>query len=411
MLFNHYNSISFSKNELFVDVFQNVLLFLLNPVFSICFIAFNAVKNNRKEYLLLFAIVVALFASGINVTKIPAGDQVAYLLQFQQVRSEGFISTLMFGSRGSMREPLYGLYVFFCNYLFLESSKAFFFCTSFLIFLFHYLAMINIGKKYDYSNYLIISGIIVLTFFSQFFSLSLHLVRQLLATGVVFYAISLKILNDKKYICWMLIAFFIHSTSILPAILSFLPKISEELKRKNLLFFVSIVIIFTFSFTLVSKVFVGDSHDANVATYALSRAKDAKGLSDRADGANMDQLYIYIISIPLMLISLSAYIFKRLDVSGMFINLCICMCLFVCLVSFSPLIQYRYFFFLYSFFIFILPIAFKDGSLISKIYCSCMSLFMIVRFFFVLPQSQFQYADIINLLFYPFPLLFSLTAY
>ena len=79
MLFNHYNSISFSKNELFVDVFQNVLLFLLNPVFSICFIAFNAAKNNRKEYLLLFAIVVALFASGINVTKIPAGDEVAYL--------------------------------------------------------------------------------------------------------------------------------------------------------------------------------------------------------------------------------------------------------------------------------------------------------------------------------------------
>lgn len=411
MLFSHNNPISFSKNELFVDYLQNAILFLLNPVFSICFIASNAIKNNRKEYLILFAIVVALFASGINITKVPTGDQATYLLQFQQVRSEGLVSTLMFGGRGSVREPLYGLYVFLCNYLFLESSKAFFFFTSFLVFLFHYLAMINIGKKYDYSNYLIISGIIVLTFFSQFFSLSLHLIRQLLAAGIVFYAISLKILNEKKYISWMLIAFLIHSTSILPAMISFLPKISEELKNKNLLFFLMIVIIFTFSFPLISKLFMGNGNDVNFATYALSRAKDAKGMSDRADGANMDQFYIYIIAIPLMLISLSAYIFKRLDVPEMFINLCICMCLFVCLVSFSPLIQYRYFFYLYSFLIFILPIAFKDGSLKSKIYCSGMSYFMIVRFIFDLHKSQFHYADITSILFYPFPLLFSLTSY
>lgn len=402
------------RNDKIIRVIE-VFLLILNPFIASIVATKRAFSRNKYSELLFFAIVIGIFASGINITKIPESDQLNYLYQFNQVEYAGFTKTLLYGGGGTLREPIYGIYVFLSYYILGGSAKLFFFITSFLALFFHYLAMINVGKKYNYPNYIIVAGILSLTFFTQFFSLTLHLVRQILATGIAFYAISLRLSNINKYkvyIPWMLVAIFTHSSSILVIFMSFLPKVNaEKFSYRNLFYLVVITIIFTQTFPLLSKTLLGGEETDNFASYALTRAQNSVGLSDNSTGQNMNQTHLDIITIPLLLICFYSYIKKRKDVSVLFINICIMMCLFVRFVSFSPLIQYRYFFYLYSFVLFILPITFAVGKQKSKVFCALISIFMVLRFFISYADSVYTYGDIMEILFYPLPVLFTIHPY
>lgn len=400
-------------NKIANPLIQNLLIMLINPLIAVIVSAINALKNNKYTSILLFAIITALYASVINTTKLPVSDQSNYLWQFNNVEKVGFIQTLTYGGAGSIREPIYGIYVYISYYLFMGNAKLFFLLTSFLSLFFHYMTVINIAKKYRYPNYIVITGIVVLTFFTPFYSLTLHLIRQILATGIAFYAISLKMLdasNYKKYLPFMLIAVFTHSTSILLILLSFLPNIDKEFKIKRLIGFILFTAILAFTFPKLSESLLGGSENDNFMTYALSRAQTAEGLSDNADGANMSKSILYIVSIPLILSSLYFYFKKRKDVSPIFTNMCILMCIFVFSVSYSPLIQYRYFFVLYSFIIFTIPIIFKTSTQLSKLYCLTIIIFTII-YFLSTYSKNYNYADIAEIISYPFPLYFTINPY
>lgn len=396
-----------------IDLISLLLIMIINPVVSVILAIYKSLSSTEIKQIVLFAVILAIYASGINVTKIPVSDQEAYLEQFYRVRQVGFLQTLEFGGNGSIREPLYGIYVYVCNYLLFGNAKLFFFLTSFLSLFFHYMAMIRIGRKYYYEHYIVVAGILSLTFFTQFYGLTLHLIRQLLASGIIFYAISLKMedsSNYRRYLPYMIIAALTHSTAIFLILLSFLPKINEEFSFKNLLYYILFTAIFTYLFPIVSA-FISGGEDAGFATYAFSRAMNADGLSDSADGATMNRVILGIITIPLSFISLLCYFKNREYVPTIFVNICLIMCLFVWLVSYSPLIQYRYFFYLYSFILFVFPILFRPGTSESKFYCTFLSIFMVLRFFITLPSNAYRYGDVLDLLVDPFPLLFLINPY
>ena len=400
-------------NKIANPLIQNLLIMLINPLIAVIVSAINALKSNRHASILIFAIIVALYASVINITKVPVSDQVNYLEQFNNVDKVGFIQTLMYGGAGSIKEPIYGIYVYVTHYLFLGNAKLFFLLTSFLSLFFHYIAMINIAKKYRYPNYIVITGIVVLTFFTPFYSLTLHVIRQILATGIAFYAISLKMLDEgnyRKYLPWMIIAVLTHSTSILLVLLAFLPYINKEFKFKRLIGFVVVTAIFAFTFPKVSENLLGGSDNSNFMTYAMSRAQTAEGLSDNADGTNMSKSILYIVSIPLILSSLYSYCKKRKDVSPIFTNLSIMMCIFVYSVSYSPLIQYRYFFVLYSFMLFTIPLIFKVSTSTSKSFCFALSIFIII-YFLSTYSKNYDYAKVPEIITSPFPFYFTINPY
>ena len=388
------------------------ILLMFSPIISVILSAINAIKNNRYNSLLLFAVILAFYASGINITKTPISDQENYLEQFYNVGNLGFINTLIYGGNGSIREPIYGIYVYISYYLFMGNAKLFFLLTSFLILLFHYLTIINITKKYKYPNYIIITGIVLLTFFVPFFSLTLHLVRQELATAIALYAISLRAIDHKaykQYIPYMIIALFTHSTSILMLLLSFLPGMNKNLTYKRLVYLILVTATITLTFPRISQSILGGS-DTNFVTYAMTRASSAEGLSDNASGTGMNKTILYIIATPLILLSLKSYITKREEVPPMISNLCLMMCTFVCLVSYSPLIQYRYFFVLYSFLILIPILIFKKPNRNSKVSCFIISIAIII-FFLTSYDKNYQYAELVEIICYPYPLYFTITPY
>ena len=388
------------------------ILLLISPITSVLISAIDAIKNNKYHSLLIFAVIFALYASGINITKIPIHDQVNYLEQFNNVGTKGFINTLIYGGNDSIREPIYGIYVYVSYYLFMGNAKLFFLLTSFLILFFHYMALINIAKKNKFPNYIVITGIIILTCFAPFYSLTLHLVRQLLATGIALYAISLRAIDDrmyKKYILFMILAVFTHSTSILLLLLSFIPGINKELTLKKLPYFIILVTIITFAFPKISQNVLGDG-DSSFMTYALERATTAEGLSDKADGANMSKTLLYIVAAPLIILSLRSYFQKSANVSPLITNICLMMCIFVCLVSYSPLIQYRYFFMLYSFIMFIPIYVFKMSSTKSKLFCLTISALMII-YFMTSHDKNYDYAELAEIICYPYPSYFFINPY
>lgn len=388
-----------------------LLIMLLNPLAATIISVIEALKNNKYTSLLLFAIMVALYASVINITKVPVHDQANYLWQFNNVDKVGFIQTLMFGGAGSIKEPIYGIYVYISYYLFMGNAKLFFLQTSFLILFFHYMAMINIARKYKYPNYIVITGIIMLTCFVPFYGLTLHLVRQELATGIALYAISLKALDDKmykRYIPYMFLAIFIHSTSILLILLSFIPGINKELRLKRLPYFILLITIVTFTFPKISQSLLGDG-DSNFMTYALSRATTADGLTDTA-GVRSNSFILYLVSTPLIFFSIHSYYIRRKNFPPILVNFCLMMCLFVCLVSYSPVIQYRYFFALYSLIMFIPIFVFKISSINSKIFCLIISILMIT-YFLTCYGKNYDYAELAEIICYPYSLFFSINPY
>ena len=184
----------------------------------------------------------------------------------------------------------------------------------------------------------------------------------------------------------------------------------KEFKIKRLIGFILFTAILAFTFPKLSESLLGGSENDNFMTYALSRAQTAEGLSDNADGANMSKSILYIVSIPLILSSLYFYFKKRKDVSPIFTNMCILMCIFVFSVSYSPLIQYRYFFVLYSFIIFTIPIIFKTSTQLSKLYCLTIIIFTII-YFLSTYSKNYDYAKVAEIISYPFPLYFTINPY
>lgn len=390
------------------------ILLMLNPAYAAVYTMMYALRRNTYSSVLLFAIALGFFASVLNMTKMPEADQLEYLKQFQQTDKVGFVETLKYGGSGKIREPFYGIYVFISYYFLGGTTKLFFFQTSFLSLFFHYLALINISIRYKYSSYLVITGIISLTFFTQFYGLTLHLIRQVLATGLVLWAISLRARNDisyKIYMPLMLIASYMHSTSILLVIMSFIPNINDRLTYKRLVLFVLLSSMMAVLFPHVSNLIYSGQNSDGFATYALARAQMAEGMSDNPYGENMDSKTLYSMAMPLMFICMFFYYKRRISVPPMFVNLCIMMCVFVCSVSYSPLIQYRYFFYLYSFLIFLIPASISIvRTTLSKWCCLIISVSM-VSYFLLTFTKHWTYWEFPDILIYPFPILLLLVNY
>ena len=81
--------------------------------------------------------------------------------------------------------------------------------------------------------------------------------------------------------------------------------------------------------------------------------------------------------------------------------------IFVLSFSKTPIIQYRFFYYSYSFIPLLLPLLFKDRTKLAKIYQFGISLFFVVRFFLTHNDSGFTYAPVLNLLAQPITYYFT----
>lgn len=363
-----------------------IIAFLFWPLLGITFSVCWALSSNKKERVWPFMLLLAIYLCSINSTKTPESDMVGYLEMFSKAEENGLENTIKFWDNDRLKEIVYGTFVYL-SYFFLGGNERLFIAViTFLTYFFIFKAIYLMDNKKENNNYLIVASAISIAFFTQYFSLTAHLIRQVLATSIFMYAISLRINGQRTHWLWLAVAFSVHNAVGILLALSMIPYIKRKPNVFTILILSTLIFLFTTYFTKIAGVL-----ENMIDSYALQRAANAEGASD---GLEMDVMAAYIIFIPLGFISIINSFKKRPEIPPIFSNLAIMLILLVVGLSFSPLLQYRFFFFAYSFIPFIIPFLFKSGTIYSKLYCIAFSSLFIIRFFYTFEDITFEYAPL-----------------
>ena len=382
-------------------MFVAIVLFLLMPIVGILFAATIVIQNNIKDkriYFFLF-LLMALYMGVINVTKTPASDQVQYMNAYMQIPNQTLFESLtnIYGdsSRLTYKEMGYGLLNFLGYYISFGNYKLF--IIEFTVFL-YMLLMISIYKFFTYLEvypfkYYIISAIFILCFFSQFFNITIHLQRQIIATAVMIWALIDTTIKQKVNWFIALIAVTLHTSVAL-----FLPVFAFVYFRKRLKVWhiFCLMAIFCLSMSILSSISSVFLSLIGGDVYGLSRLANAgTSIEDRFNTNIM-----LFFSIPLLYISIRELWKNRYNINNSINLLFIAYCFLICFSYLNPdnTMQYRYFMMSYSFMPFILPLMFKRNNNYRKIYLFLIAAFFLFRFYETFEDMVWDYASVEDVL-------------
>ena len=285
------------SHQMFLPVF---FIFLINPtvamIHALATIGTARVDEKSKGKYYLAFLFLSSWLGVINMTKIPASDQGAYLGLFAHAHVDGFYKTVFMAWGESSKEVLYGIYTWVMHYICIGNGALFFFYTTVIIYMFHFVSAYKIMEKLGVSKNTLLCGILVLAFFTQYFNLTNHLVRQMLASGVVLYGITRRICGEKRWWAWVIASVFVHTSAGLLAAMAFVPQLYKKMNKKQMIliggtYFAFIVVVASFSSYLES--FSGDGNGA--LNYGISRLA-----SNETDGGGIELSTMLMVIIPVV---------------------------------------------------------------------------------------------------------------
>ena len=359
------------------------LLFLFNPLAGIGVSLFFALKTEETRDVIFFSFLVVLLLTAINLTKEFANDQLRYAQTFMDIPQYG-LKSLLFSNEKP--EYAYVLLNYIIYYLSGGSVKIFFAVVTIIIYGFLFKAVLKWGNYSETPVYMVVAGIMCVAFFTQFFTLSLHLIRQMIAVSVFFNYIILRLENNK--FCWFffVLAPLFHNSILLIEIITIIPFAYGEINVFRLSLLLGVVLLFSLGIPfLVSNVI----NEVGAEGYVIGRAAELEGAKDSSGSFSIFTLLL--VMVPLIICSALKII--RDKEFSMVPTLCIMWCLIVLGLSYAPLAQYRFFFMSYFFIPFILPQLFEKKTVMSKWYCLAMVCFFFARFWWTLDSQNFVYGN------------------
>lgn len=383
-----------------IEYIVSFIVFLIMPIIGILMsllLIINSKANKSKYY--YFAFLIALYLSGINGTKIFASDQIGYAEMYNLVPKYSIFEALLYLKPSydldSYSDPAFKLYCYIAYYITFGNEYLYFSFTSFIIYSVLFASLIKFFTRFRNDSATIVCSIIVAAFFFQLFNQTAHAIRQILAGSIIIYAISSKAVNGKNHWFFLLIPVLIHISSLFFLFLSLLPY-KLYFNKRFFLLFVLFIIICTFSMANLSTSLLGIFNGAQVS-YVTEEKNDWEGLS----------VSIIILFILPMLIILLINFYKRDLEKGQrfFLSISFYLLAFILSCYKNTIIQIRFMYYLYEIIPFVLPIAFRVKSPYHKIYCSSLSILVVIYFYFSFSTCIWKYADVIELLFYPYPAL------
>lgn len=379
------------------------LLFCVNPLLGIGIAILYALRGDDYNKCLPLLLMICLYMAALNSTKLVESDLEEYVSMYENVPFRGYLKTLSYLTDDDrIHEVVYGTMVYFLYYATFGHASIFVAILSFLIYFFLLISFFEYGRRNSLQMYVLVSGVLTISFFTQYFSLTAHLIRQLLATSIMMYAIVWRDISLKRYILWCVVAFNIHNSMALLILLSAVPFFVRWLTKKQLILFCGISFGATLSFMIVASFILERLTGQGDIVSTLSRASSAVGQSD---GNEANMLAIMIVTIPMLLMSIYAIIKKRILECPIYFNICLAISIFVLNLSFAPLIQYRIFYVLYSFIPFVLFPPLRHDSEFTKRICFIIPVFFILLFYFSLERGAFTYCTTLEALLLPYPSL------
>jgi hypothetical protein len=369
-----------------------ITIFIINPFFGLVSTLYvlRNVRSDGRGYIFLFFVLLSVWLGLFNTTKVPVSDQINYLDWFNDVPTNGFWGTLscLGGTDGDIKEPLYGLMTWAGYYLFLGNEKLFFMAITVFEYFFLFYACYIIHSKAGFGKLTILSGVISIAFFTQYFSLTLQVMRQVLATSIVLYGIALKTVDGKNHWGPILCAPLIHTTAGLFSLLSLIPFIFKRMDKKKWLVVLSILFIIM-SFNIFASSKITSALGGGAASYAIERVAN----SDDGIYSGLSPIF-YIVLLPLIFISIRVLYLNRKRIESPLYPICyMFIFLFLLIESFykSSLVQYRFAFMAYSFMPFILPLLFYRKSIKKEVYNISSSVFFFLYFVLTFDKGDWIY--------------------
>ena len=384
-------------------------MFILNPLCGVFLNLFYIIINRQdvpKGLYYSFFLFLALWLGCINMTKLPSGDMPAYISLFNKVPERGLYNTVFESWGGTGKEPAYSFITFLGYYLCLGNAPLFFCILTTLMYYFIFLSSFKLFRSIGASKAELICGIFSLAFFTQYFVLTAHIVRQMLSMSIMMYAIIDCIVKGKRDWALAIVAIFTHTSSILLFFFSFIPWIYAKMSLKHaviLLFFFVPIAVFN---TQIGRFLGSSGSHVEALQYAAIRYSD-----NASDGLYVPVSLIMMVFVPLGIVAFKTLWTLRHEeeqhILYPVVYLCLMLMLFVLLFTQNPLIQYRYFYYSYAFIPFILPLLFyRSNRNFDRLFCAVVSILFIIRFFLLHNTSGFPFASVSTICFMPFPYYF-----
>lgn len=384
------------------------LIFMLNPLCGTFLCAYWIMSSNDNipswAYHIFF-ILIACWLGCINITKMPTGDLPGYIRHFERVPVVGFYTTVFGSFGGSGKEPLYNIITYVGYYVCFGKAFIYFFLLTVAAYYLLFSATYKIFKAAGASKAELMCGVISFAFFTQYFVLTTHLVRQILSMSVMMYAISDGIVKGKHNWLLAIASILIHTSSLLPFLFSLVKWIYSKLSVTRFLLLLAFLILVTVFNSQIGSILIGSNLPTGALQYAASRYASNSG-----DGLYVPVSLMMMVYGPMLVVSVRLlWTLRHGGNSPLYpiAYMCIFFMLFVLAFYQNPLTQYRYFYYTYALIPFIVPLMFyqkRNGN--SRAYCTVVSAFFIAYFFVIHNTSGFQYADRATICFMPFPYYF-----
>ena len=393
---NTYISYSFLQNKQLYYLFL-IPLFCINPSFALLLAALLLWYSSDKTKLLKpFSIFLAIWISLVNITKIPTSDQINYLNLFTSAGSLPFNEWWLRATNGSFKDPIFYLFTYYSNFLVGGNEKIYLFLLSFINYTVLYSIAIKFSEDIQTPPIYGLTAVLVITFFTQYFTLTLHIIRQIVASTLVITAIVLKAIDNRNRYILLCLGVLVHSSCIFLALLSFIPWFKDRMHPRQIIICMTILGIFVILFGNIGAALTANINIIGIS-YLFRRMQD--DATDMVEGFSPSVLLMVLL--PLLIISIKLLVYDlphhhyitRKNHSPFYciIYIFIVLSAFILGMSSAPLIQYRYFMMSYVFIPFILPYLLYTKNYFHKVYLITLNIFFIFRFFQLHNSGDFHY--------------------
>jgi hypothetical protein len=381
-----------------------LLALIISPVGAIIIALTRLITmpNPLKWQYYSFFVCLALWLGCINATKTPESDLERYIELFQNVPERSFTDTVLRMWETPGKDIVYSFIVYIGYYICLGKASLFFCLLTVVIYMLQFVATYRLFTKLNAGKGAIICGVMTLAFFTQYFNLTAHMVRQVLATSIMIYALTLKTV-DGKHRWWLLItAVLTHVSVAFLVVLSIVPCLYKKLSFSQ---FVLIQLVFIGVIFYIQQSEFPTPSDAKSNIIELYHLTVGRLLvKNNVEEGDVSYAVMMIILLPLAIVGIKKLFFDRNTQNAIRPVIHILFLLILFVITAFPMnsrIQQRFFYYTYSFIPLLLPLAIEKEKKIANAYYLCISSFFVVRFLFLYDNMVWIYAPVKEVLLYP----------
>jgi len=380
------------------------ILFLIVPLPTIVLVTLVLLsneKNSKKSWFFLF-VLLAFYMGIINATKTPDADQYSYWFAFLNVPKQGFIGSLsnIYGdlySENVGKEFMFGFLNYIGYYITFGNYQVYIFGFIVLMYMFTYAAIYKFYSVVNNRSFVIVAAVFFITFFTQYFNLTLQLQRQFLASAIMLYALAVRA-ADGKNLWWLgFLSVFTHTSMGLFLPLLFIKPLTKKLSITGIAVLAGVSVLFFAFSTQIGGLLGGSS---SPLSYGFNRMAMGESNVDDTTGESLFVTYLLTIAIMAMVIFL-LFKYRKVEKSPIYFTYytIIILLIFVLTMYSQPLTQYRYFMASYIFFPLVIPNLFQKPTLINTLCLSAITLFFFLRFFLTFENIIWEYAPVQDIMF------------